>query len=43
MSGSLILSWGKYGGFYWFNKYSKRLCLGFVSFTYLPDDIDTIL
>lgn len=37
------MSWGNYGGFYFHNKYTKRLCLGWVAFTFIPDDIDEIL
>jgi len=42
-SGTLAISWGKYGGFYWHWKYTKRLCLGWIAFTYLPNDLDNLL
>ena len=41
--GTLAISWGKYGGFYWHSKYTKRLCLGWIAFTYIPLDIDDLL
>ena len=37
---SLIISFGKYGGFYLKKGYCIRLCLGWVALTYLPQDID---
>jgi len=40
---SLIISIGKYGGFYFFNGYTKRVCLGWIAVTYIPKDIDKIL
>lgn len=43
MKGSLILSWGSYGGFYVINSFSKRVCLGWIAFTYIPEDIDNLL
>jgi len=43
MKGSLTLSWGKYGGFYFFRGFSKRLCLGWISLTYFPDEIDNLI
>jgi hypothetical protein len=43
MKGSVVLSWGKYGGFYFNKGYTTRLCFGWVAFTYIPDDIDNIL
>ena len=42
-SGTLAISWGKYGGFYWYCKYTKRLCLGWIAFTYIPNDLDNLL
>ncbi len=41
--GTVSISWGEYGGFYFYRGYSTRLCLGWVAFTYIPSDIDTIL
>ncbi len=43
MSGSLVFSWGKYGGFYFFRGYTKRLCLGWIAFTYIPKDLNEVL
>lgn len=40
MKGSICISWGKYGGFYFHRGYTKRLCLGFISITYMPFEID---
>lgn len=40
---SLILSIGKWGGFYAFNGTTKRLCLGWVALSLIPYDIDPIL
>lgn len=40
---ALMLSFGKYGGFYWHKGYSKRLCLGWIAITLIPKDIDDIL
>ena len=41
--GSFIISWGKYGGWYWHNKFTKRLCLGWLAITFIPMDIDDVL
>ena len=41
--GSITLSWGEYGGFYFNRGYSTRLCLGWIAITYFPDEIDDIL
>ena len=37
---TLMISFGKYGGFYCHNG---RLCLGWVAFTFLSFDIDVLL
>ena len=37
MSGTLALSWGPSGGFYVSLGYCKRVCLGRVALTHLPD------
>jgi len=43
MKGSLIFSWGKYGGFYYKKgKSSTRICLGYIAITYMPEDIDDV-
>jgi len=43
MGGTISISWGSYGGFYTTSGYTKRICLGWVAFTYYPDDIDVYL
>jgi hypothetical protein len=40
MSGTLALSWGRYGGFY-LHRY--RVCIGWIALTWLPLDLDDIL
>jgi len=40
---SITISFGKYGGFYNFSGYGKRICLGWLAITYYPEDIDEIL
>lgn len=40
---SFIISFGKYGGFYYHSDYHTRICLGWVAFTYLPEDYDDML
>ena len=37
---SLIFSIGKFGGFYIYWKFSKRICIGWISITFIPVDID---
>ena len=39
---SLIISLGRYGGFYFSNGFSKRLCLGWLAITVLPKDVDEL-
>lgn len=41
--GCVAVSWGKYGGFYFNKSYTTRLCLGYVSITYFPEDLDDII
>jgi hypothetical protein len=41
--GTLSISWGKYGGFYWRRGYTTRLCLGWIALTYFREDLDEIL
>ena len=41
--GTILLSWGKYGGFYFYSGYTKRLCLGYIAITYFPIEIDDII
>lgn len=33
-----MISFGSYGGFYWYNRFTKRLCLGWMAITYFPQD-----
>lgn len=40
---TIAISFGAYGGFYFYRGYSIRICLGWVALTYLPRDLDTIL
>lgn len=40
---SFIISFGKWGGFYFQRGWCVRLCLGFVAFTFMPKDIDEVL
>lgn len=40
---SFIISIDKtYGGFYIFNGFTKRICLGYISFTFIPMGDDKI-
>lgn len=34
----LILSIGRWGGIYWFSGYTKRLYLGWIALTFVPQD-----
>ena len=43
MRGSFTISWGRYGGFYFHKGFSTRLCLGWVAFTYFPQDLDVLI
>jgi len=43
MKGTIALSWGKYGGFYYYSDYKTRFCLGYFAITYYPIDLDEIL
>jgi hypothetical protein len=40
---SFVLSFGRYGGFYFSRGWSTRLCLGWVAITWLPAEIDDLL
>jgi len=40
---SIVLSFGRYGGFYIHNGFTKRICLGWMALTFIPKDIDIIL
>jgi hypothetical protein len=40
VGGSFVISWGRYGGFYWSHDYCTRLCLGWIAFTFYPFDFD---
>lgn len=39
---SIIMTFGKYGGFYIYSGWTKRLCLGWLAITYVPKDWDDI-
>ncbi len=39
---SIVLSFGKYGGFYVYIGTGFRLCLGWMALTILPVDMDVI-
>lgn len=40
---TIAISFGSYGGFYIHSGYTKRVCLGWIAFTYFPEDIDRTL
>gem|GEM_PF-5994732 len=37
---SFLISIGRWGGIYWSSGYTKRLCLGWIAFTFIPMDDD---
>jgi hypothetical protein len=39
-SGTLAVSWGRYGGFY---LHRHRICLGWLAVTYVPVEIDDLM
>lgn len=41
--GSFIISWGKFGGWYFHRGYTTRLCLGWLALTYFPCEVDDLL
>jgi len=41
--GTITVSWGDWGGFYFSKGSTTRLCLGYVALTYFPYDIDDII
>lgn len=43
MNCSIVISIGKYGGFYYHNEYTKRICLGWIAITYIPQDFDDMI
>ena len=43
MKGTINITVGNYGGFYFVNSYTKRICLGFIALTYYPFDMDELL
>lgn len=43
MRGTICISWGKYGGFYFRSNWATRLCLGWIAITYFPEEIDKIV
>jgi len=40
---SIMVTIGKYGGFYIHNGYTKRICLGWIALTYMPCDLMGII
>lgn len=40
---TIMLSFGRWGGFYVRTGYAFRVCLGFVALTIMPQDIDKLL
>lgn len=38
---TVMLSFGRYGGFYWIRGY--RICFGWVALSWFPYDVDDIL
>lgn len=46
MSGTLAISWGRYGGFYLNARHPRtalRVCLGWVALTYVGVEIDELM
>ena len=39
---SVILSFGKFGGFYIYHGFSFRVCLGWIALTIIPVDVDEL-
>ena len=39
---SLVLSWGRWGGFYIYRGYTKRICLGWVALTFVPEEFEDL-
>lgn len=40
---SIVLSFGRYGGFYINRGYSFRVCLGCIALTVIPQDFDILI
>jgi len=40
---SFVIAFGKWGGFYFHRGWTTRLCLGWVSMTYIPEDYDVTM
>lgn len=40
---TIAFSIGKYGGFYFYSGYTKRVCLGWIAIMFIPAEIDDIL
>ena len=43
MQGTIAISWGRYGGFYFHKGATIRLCLGWVAITYFRQDLDDLI
>ena len=39
---TLAISVGRWGGFYVYWGYTKRLCLGWLALTFIPQDFDEL-
>jgi hypothetical protein len=39
---SILLSLGRFGGFYFHRGYTVRVCLGWIAFTFIPGDDDWV-
>lgn len=37
---SIVFSVGRWGGLYYSGGYLKRICLGWVALTFIPEDFD---
>lgn len=43
IGGAIAVTWGNWGGIYFYRGYTKKLCLGFLAVTYYPRDLDRII
>lgn len=42
-TGTIVLSWGPYGGLYVHARPPRRICLGWVALTYSPIEFDSLM
>lgn len=40
---SFVISFGRWGGFYFMRGFQTRVCLGWVALTYIPMDYDEVI